>query len=70
MERGNYITKYATEDDYSKEIALRPVSTFSTPIEMYNELGRDAKEATDAVKSLCNAYPTVFLHNSEPDDAC
>ena len=44
-ERGNYLTKYATEEDYIKEIALRPVSSFSTPLEIYNELNRDSKEA-------------------------
>ena len=70
-DRGIYLTKYAVEEDYTKEIALRPVSKFSTPMEIYNELNRQSREAVDAVKALCNAYPTAFFwHNGDEDDAC
>ena len=71
LERGNFLTKYAVEEDYTKDIALRPVSTFSNPMEIYNELSRDSREAVDAVKALCNGYPTAyFWHNGDVDDAC
>ena len=70
-EKGTYITKYATEEQYTGDIALSPVYNFSTSMEIYEQLGRDSREAVDAVKALCNSYPTAyFWHNGDVDDAC
>lgn len=70
-DKGTYFTSYATEKDYVNDIALKPAATFCTPLEIYNSLSREQREVTDAIKFLCNSYPTAYIwHNGQADDGC
>lgn len=71
-EKGNPLGEYATGSIFeNKDIYDRPVLSYSTPIDTYNQLTETEQKANNCVKNLFNGLPSVFIwHNGDDDSRC
>lgn len=71
-EKGNPLGEYATQEIYEKRLIYqRPTLAFSTPMEIYNGMNELQQKANNAVKTLFNGLPSVFIwHNGDEDSRC
>lgn len=71
-EKGNPLGEYATGTVYeNKQIYDRPALAYSTPMDIYNGMNETEQKANNAVKTLFNGLPSVFIwHNGDEDSRC